>query len=79
MSGRGSDRGRPGGTVGGGSGGFAVGCAGVAPQRQLGRPVAHPADKIKYARLLKKQGTSYGEISAKTGIPKTSLHRYLQG
>jgi DNA invertase Pin-like site-specific DNA recombinase len=45
--------------------------------RRVGRPVAHPADKIEYARLLKGQGTSLGEIAAKTGIPKTSLHRYL--
>ena len=45
--------------------------------RQAGRPVAHPADKIEYARLLRGQGKSYGEISAKTGIPKASLHRYL--
>ncbi|MFF8032312.1 MULTISPECIES: recombinase family protein [unclassified Streptomyces] len=49
-----------------------------AAGRRIGRPVAHPAEKIEYARLLKAQGTSYGEISAKTGIPKTSLHRYLQ-
>ncbi|MER5619025.1 recombinase family protein [Streptomyces sp. NPDC002215] len=42
-----------------------------------GRRIGRPADKIEYARLLKGQGTSYGEISAKTGIPKTSLHRYL--
>ncbi|WP_434098896.1 TniB family NTP-binding protein [Streptomyces xantholiticus] len=48
-----------------------------AAGRRIGRPVAHPADKIEYARLLKGQGASYGEISAKTGIPKTSLHRYL--
>ena len=27
--------------------------------------------------LLKAQGRSLGEIAAKTGIPKTSLHRYL--
>jgi DNA invertase Pin-like site-specific DNA recombinase len=33
-----------------------------------GRPLAHPADKIEYARLLHGQGKSYGEISAKTGI-----------
>jgi DNA invertase Pin-like site-specific DNA recombinase len=46
--------------------------------RHIGRPVAHPADRIEYARRLKGQGASYGEISAKTGIPKTSLHRYLQ-
>jgi len=45
--------------------------------RQPGRPIAHPADKIEYARLLRGQGKSYGEISAKTGIPKASLHRYF--
>jgi DNA invertase Pin-like site-specific DNA recombinase len=50
-----------------------------AAGRRIGRPVAHPADKIEYARLLKGQGASYGEISTKTGIPKTSLHRCLQG
>jgi DNA invertase Pin-like site-specific DNA recombinase len=48
-----------------------------AAGRQVGRPVAHPADKIEYARLLKDQGISLGQIAAKTGIPKTSLHRYL--
>jgi DNA invertase Pin-like site-specific DNA recombinase len=44
---------------------------------RVGRPVAHPADKIEYARLLKAQGVSLGKIVTKTGIPKTSLHRYL--
>ena len=48
-----------------------------AAGRQLGRPLAHPADKIEYAQLLKDQGISLGQIAAKTGIPKTSLHRYL--
>lgn len=48
-----------------------------AANRRIGRPVAHPADKIEYARLLKQQGSSLGQIAAKTGIPKTSLHRYL--
>ncbi|MDL4776799.1 recombinase family protein [Actinomadura xylanilytica] len=48
-----------------------------ASGRQIGRPVAHPEDKIEYARLLKAQGDSLGIIAAKTGIPKTSLHRYL--
>ncbi|MEU6012001.1 recombinase family protein [Streptomyces sp. NPDC047453] len=48
-----------------------------AAGRRIGRPVAHPADKIEYARLLKQQGSSLGEIAAKTGIPKTSLYRYL--
>jgi DNA invertase Pin-like site-specific DNA recombinase len=48
-----------------------------AAGRQIGRPVAHPEGKIEYARLLKAQGDSLGTIAAKTGIPKTSLHRYL--
>ena len=48
-----------------------------AAGRHIGRPIAHPADKIEYARLLRGQGRSYGEISAKTSIPKASLHRYL--
>lgn len=48
-----------------------------ATGRHVGRPVAHPADKIEYARLLKAQGASLGAIATKTGIPKTSLHRYL--
>jgi DNA invertase Pin-like site-specific DNA recombinase len=48
-----------------------------AAGRQVGRPVAHPAEKIEYARLLKGQGHSLGKIAAKTGIPKTSLHRYI--
>ncbi len=45
--------------------------------RQPGRPLAHPAEMIEYARLLRGQGKSYGSISARTGIPKASLHRYL--
>ncbi|HEY3732844.1 MAG TPA: recombinase family protein [Streptosporangiaceae bacterium] len=48
-----------------------------AAGRQVGRPVAHPAEKIEYARLLRGQGHSYSQISARTSIPKTSLHRYL--
>ncbi|MFE9882502.1 recombinase family protein [Streptomyces sp. NPDC005784] len=48
-----------------------------AAGRRVGRPVAHPADKIEYAKLLKQQGSSLGQIAAKTGILKTSLHRYL--
>src|SRR5712692_5248385 len=48
-----------------------------AAGRRVGRPIAHPAEKIEYARLLKDQGESLGQIAAKTGIPKTSLHRYL--
>jgi DNA invertase Pin-like site-specific DNA recombinase len=48
-----------------------------AAGRHIGRPVAHPEEKIEYARLLSGQGSSLGQIAAKTGIPKTSLHRYL--
>ena len=48
-----------------------------ARNRRIGRPFAHPADKIEFARLLKGQGHTLGQITAKTGIPKTSLHRYL--
>ena len=48
-----------------------------AKGRHVGRPVAHPAEKIEYARLLKAQGASLGAIASKTGIPRTSLHRYL--
>jgi DNA invertase Pin-like site-specific DNA recombinase len=48
-----------------------------AAGRHTGRPIAHPPGKIEYARLLQGQGDSLGQIAAKTGIPKTSLHRYL--
>jgi len=48
-----------------------------AAGRQVGRPIAHPADMIEYARLLRRDGESLGKIAAKTGIPKTSLQRYL--
>ena len=40
-------------------------------------PRAHSANKIDYAGLLPERGRSLGEIAAKTGIPKTSLYRYL--
>lgn len=48
-----------------------------AAGRRVGRPVAHPEDKIEYARLLRREHKSLAEIARKTGIPKTSLHRYL--
>ena len=41
-----------------------------AAGRHIGRPVAHPEEKIEYARLLKGQGRSLGQIAARTGIPK---------
>ena len=48
-----------------------------AKNRRIGRPFAHPAEKVEFAQLLNDQGHTLGEIAAKTGIPKTSLHRYL--
>jgi DNA invertase Pin-like site-specific DNA recombinase len=48
-----------------------------AKGRRVGRPIAHPAASIEYARLLHAQGVSLGQVAAKTGIPKSSLHRYL--
>ncbi len=47
--------------------------------RHVGRPVAAAPEAIEYAQLLKAQGLSLGQIAAKTGVPKTSLHRYLAG
>ena len=38
--------------------------------RRAGRPIAHPADKIEYARLLRGQVADYGEIAAKTKHPQ---------
>jgi len=48
-----------------------------AQGRQVGRPMAHTPAQIEHARLLRKQGDSLGEIVKKTGIPKSSLRRYL--
>jgi hypothetical protein len=46
-----------------------LGPAAVPLNRGPGRPTAHPADKIKDARLHRGQDKSYDEISAKTSIP----------
>jgi DNA invertase Pin-like site-specific DNA recombinase len=51
----------------------------TAAGRRIGRPIAHPDKAIEYARLLKAEGESLAQIAAKTGIPKTRLHRYLRG
>ncbi|MGC5033060.1 recombinase family protein [Micromonospora sp. DT229] len=48
-----------------------------AQGRQVGRPMAHPPERIEYARLLHAQGNSLSQIVAKTGIPKSSVRRYL--
>lgn len=49
-----------------------------AAGRRAGSPVAHPDDKIEYARLLQRQNRSLEKIAQTTGIPKTSLQRYLR-
>jgi hypothetical protein len=41
-----------------------------AKGHHIGRPTAWPADKIDYARLLREQGSSLGEITSKTGHPE---------
>jgi len=48
-----------------------------AARRQVGRPVAHPAERIERARLPKATGDSLAVIYRRTGIPNASLHRYL--
>lgn len=48
-----------------------------AAGRAVGRPIAHSPEGIEYARLLKAQGHSIRVISTKTGIPRSSLSRYL--
>ncbi|WP_268895718.1 recombinase family protein [Nocardia sp. CY41] len=42
-----------------------------ASGRRMGRPIAHPEDKIEYARLLRRENQSLEEIAKKTGIPLT--------
>jgi Site-specific recombinases, DNA invertase Pin homologs len=49
----------------------------TAHGRRIGRPKAHSDETIEYARLLRQQGDSLGEIARKTGIPRSSAHRYL--
>ena len=49
----------------------------TANGRRVGRPRAHTDETIEYARLLRQQGDSLGEITRKTGIPRSSAHRYL--
>ncbi len=53
----------------------------LAPSRRppVATSAAHAPDKIEYPRLLKGQGHSLATIAAWTGIPKSSLYRYLAG
>jgi DNA invertase Pin-like site-specific DNA recombinase len=48
-----------------------------AKGRRIGRRKAPSEETIEYARLLRQQGDSLGEIARKTGIPRSSAHRYL--
>ncbi|MEU4779248.1 recombinase family protein [Micromonospora sp. NPDC023633] len=48
-----------------------------AQGRNIGRPKAHSAAQIEHAQLLRERGESLSQISHKTGIPKSSLRRYL--
>lgn len=48
-----------------------------AKGRRIGRRKAHSEETIEYARLLRQEGHSLGEIARRTGIPRSSVHRYL--
>lgn len=48
-----------------------------AQGRNIGRPMAHSAAQREHAQLLRDRGESLTQIAAKTGIPKSSLRRYL--
>lgn len=50
----------------------------AAEGRRLSRRKAHSDEQIKYARLLRAQGDSLAQIVDKTGIPKSSVRRYLK-
>jgi DNA invertase Pin-like site-specific DNA recombinase len=49
----------------------------TAKGRRVGRPVLVDAAKIEWAAHLREQGATIAEIVEKTGIPRTSLYRYL--
>lgn len=49
----------------------------AAAGRHIGRPRAHSDAQIEYAQMLRAKDHSLSEIVKKTGIPKSSLRRYL--
>jgi DNA invertase Pin-like site-specific DNA recombinase len=51
----------------------------VSRGRRVGRPRARGEEKVEYARLLIGQGVSLARAAARSGIPKSTLHRYLAG
>ncbi len=45
--------------------------------RRTGRPSVIDADKLEHAALLRDKGLSMKEITAKTGLKRTTLYRHL--
>jgi DNA invertase Pin-like site-specific DNA recombinase len=45
--------------------------------RRTGRPSVVDADKLEHAVLLRYKGLSMKEITAKTGLKRTTLYRHL--
>ncbi|MFJ5978411.1 recombinase family protein [Pseudarthrobacter oxydans] len=45
--------------------------------RRTGRPSVVDADKLEHAALLRDKGLSMKEITAKTGLKRTTLYRHL--
>jgi DNA invertase Pin-like site-specific DNA recombinase len=45
--------------------------------RRTGRPSVVDADKLEHAALLRDKGFSMKEITAKTGLKRTTLYRHL--
>lgn len=45
--------------------------------RRTGRPSVVDADKLEHAMLLREKGLSMREITAKTGLKRTTLYRHL--
>ena len=45
--------------------------------RRTGRPSVIDADKLEHAALLRDKGFSMKEITAKTGLKRTTLYRHL--
>ena len=49
----------------------------TANGRRTGRPSVVDADKLEHAALLRASGSSVREITAKTGLKRTTLYRHL--
>jgi DNA invertase Pin-like site-specific DNA recombinase len=49
----------------------------TANGRRTGRPSVVEADKLEHAAMLREKGVSMKEISAKTGLARTTLYRHL--